>query len=42
MKKSDEIENLKTNLVKLEGTVLFLLSITSIQFYLIIILFLKR
>jgi hypothetical protein len=42
MKKPDEIENLKTNLVKLEGTVLFLLSITSIQFLLIIILFLKR
>lgn len=42
MEPSKEIEELKVNLTKLEGTVLFLLSFTAIQFLLIIILYFKR
>lgn len=42
MEPSKEIEELKTKLTKIEGTVLFLLSITSIQFLLIIILYFKQ
>jgi hypothetical protein len=42
MKTSDKMKELDTKIEKIDGKVLFLLSITSIQFLLIIILYLKR
>jgi hypothetical protein len=41
MKISEKIEELNTKFEKLDGKVLFLLSITSIEFILILILYLK-
>lgn len=42
MKTSEKIKDLDTKFEKLDGKVLFLLSITSIEFILILILFFKK
>lgn len=42
MKLSEEIKRLNIKFEKLDGKVLFLLSVTSIEFILILILFFKK
>ena len=42
MKTSQKLKELEVKFEKLDGKVLFLLSITSIQFILILILFFKK